>query len=64
MAVYEYVCKACDHRGEYEAKISERDQELPKVCPECMTPDCIERTFPTKTSFALKGGGWFDKGGY
>lgn len=62
MPTYEFRCEACDHRGEYSAKVDDREKELPKVCPECQTPERIIKVFPTKTTFSLKGQGWAKDG--
>ncbi|MFH1831162.1 MAG: zinc ribbon domain-containing protein [Pseudomonadota bacterium] len=56
MPIYEYNCKSCGKRFECMQKISE-----PPIapCPKCGgTADRII----SKTSFLLKGGGWYKDG--
>lgn len=59
MPKYEYVCEACDHEWEIEQKIT--DDKI-KVCPECGEEKA--KKLISKGSFALKGSGWFNSGGY
>ena len=57
MPVYTYDCVSC---GDIEVDQSIKDDKLTE-CPAC--GEHVERVI-TSTSFVLKGGGWFDKGGY
>lgn len=54
MPVYEYYCKACDHEWEREQRISE---DPIKSCPKCKARQA--RRMISRTSFVLKGGGWY-----
>tara|TARA_B100000424_G_scaffold271584_1_gene275030 strand:+ start:2334 stop:2516 length:183 start_codon:yes stop_codon:yes gene_type:complete len=60
MPTYNYKCKneKCNHKFEKFHKMS--DPKPP--CPECGTED-PERII-VKTTFVLKGSGWFNTGGY
>lgn len=60
MPTYDYACRACDHEFEFFKVRS--DEPLPDKCPECQS-DKIEKLISKKTTFILKGKGWFD-GGY
>jgi putative FmdB family regulatory protein len=56
MPLYEYRCGACGHTFELLQKVSER----PKIhCPLCRGK--LEKLI-SRTSFQLKGGGWFAQG--
>jgi putative FmdB family regulatory protein len=55
MPVYEYSCKACGHEFEREQRISE---EPIKKCPSCGALKA--RRLISRTSFVLKGGGWYN----
>ena len=54
MPLYEYVCKACDHEFEREQSISE---DPVKTCPKCKAQKA--KRLISRTSFVLKGGGWY-----
>jgi putative FmdB family regulatory protein len=54
MPVYEYICKACDHEFEREQRISDNPV---KKCPECGAMKA--KRLISRTSFVLKGGGWY-----
>lgn len=54
MPKYDYRCKACGHEFEAEQRIT---ADALKDCPQCSKPD-LERLI-SRTSFALKGGGWY-----
>jgi putative FmdB family regulatory protein len=54
MPVYEYECKGCGHQFEREQRIS--DPPLEK-CPSCGASKA--RRLISRTSFVLKGGGWY-----
>jgi len=54
MPVYEYQCKGCGHEFEREQRISDAPV---KKCPSCGAQKA--RRLISKTSFVLKGGGWY-----
>jgi putative FmdB family regulatory protein len=54
MPIYEYQCKACGHEFEREQRITE---DPIKKCPSCAAPQA--RRLISRTSFVLKGGGWY-----
>ena len=54
MPVYEYICKACDHEFERQQRISENPL---KKCPSCGAMKA--KRLISRTSFVLKGGGWY-----
>ncbi len=61
MPIYEYACKACDHRLEALQKMS--DDPLTE-CPECGKPEL--KKLVSAAGFRLKGSGWYEtdfKGG-
>lgn len=55
--LYEYECENCEATLEVEQKI--KDKPL-KECPECKE-EALKRVIG-KTSFILKGKGWFKDG--
>ena len=64
MAIYEYECGKCSHRFEVMQRMS--DEPL-KVCPKNECPKKRHgkgklKKLISKTSFALKGGGWAKDG--
>ena len=54
MPVYEYLCKGCGHEFEREQRISETQI---KKCPS--RGALKARRQISRTSFVLKGGGWY-----
>jgi putative FmdB family regulatory protein len=56
MPLYEYRCLKCGHQLEVLQKFSDRPL---RRCPEC--PGKLEKLI-SRTSFQLKGGGWYDQG--
>jgi len=54
MPVYEYLCKGCGHEFEREQRISEAPI---KKCPRCGALKARRQI--SRTSFVLKGGGWY-----
>jgi putative FmdB family regulatory protein len=54
MPTYEYFCEKCDREFEREQRIS--DPPL-KTCPECRSRKITKLI--SRTSFVLKGGGWY-----
>jgi len=57
MPIYTFKCKKC---GE-ETKKLQKYEDAPPACPKCEGE--TERA-PSKSSFVLKGPGWFNTGGY
>ncbi len=56
MPVYEYECSGCKKIFEIQQRIA--DAPL-AVCPECGAP---VRKMISRSSFQLKGGGWYSDG--
>jgi putative FmdB family regulatory protein len=54
MPTYEYACDACEHEFEREQRITEAPI---RTCPACGKPRA--RRLISRTSFVLKGGGWY-----
>lgn len=77
--IADYACKKCeiheetiDDNGNEVSTLhpfvfeyfSVNSQDVP-VCPQCgARGDDLEKQISTKTSFVLKGSGWYSKGGY
>lgn len=57
MPRYDYACQKCGHHFEAQQKISE---DPLKNCPNCHQ-DALERLV-SRTSFTLKGSGWYADG--
>lgn len=55
MPIYEYRCQKCGKELELLHKVSD---PAPTVCPECNAEGSLERLV-SRTSFQLKGGGWY-----
>ena len=55
MPIYEYKCPDCDH--EFEALQSFSEEPL-TICPEC-SGNKVSKLI-SRTSFMLKGGGWYN----
>lgn len=60
MPAYEYECSECKHAFEIEQRITEPALTF---CPQKPCQGFVRRLIP-RTSFTLKGGGWFRSGGY
>lgn len=60
MITYEYKCEGCQHTWDAKQKMS--DDPI-KDCPECKE-EKAKRLISGGTGFVLKGGGWFNSGGY
>lgn len=58
MPIYEYKCRGCGHTQEVITTLSERD--TPPPCSECGSSEL--RRLISRSSFALKGGGWYKDG--
>jgi putative FmdB family regulatory protein len=58
MPIYEYGCKHCDHTFEIWQKIKSRRK---RKCPECGQKNALNILLG-RTSFKLKGGGWYKDG--
>lgn len=56
MPLYEYRCQACGHETEVLQKVSDRPL---RRCPKCSGK--FEKLI-SRTSFQLKGGGWYAHG--
>jgi putative FmdB family regulatory protein len=56
MPLYEYRCKSCGHMFEVLQKFSDRTLRTCKLCH-----GQLEKLI-SRTSFQLKGGGWYDQG--
>jgi len=57
MPFYEYACEKCESEFEVEQRITE---DPLKSCPKCRSRR-IKRLI-SRTSFSLKGGGWYADG--
>jgi putative FmdB family regulatory protein len=57
MPLYEYACEKCESEFEIEQRITE---DPLKSCPKCRSRR-VKRLI-SRTSFALKGGGWYADG--
>lgn len=55
MPIYEYRCQKCGHQLEIMQKVSD---PAPEKCPSCGADTSLERLM-SRTSFQLKGGGWY-----
>lgn len=55
MPLYEYTCEAC---GAHVEKLQNRGAAAPEECPKCSGKGTLHRGI-SKTSFHLKGGGWY-----
>jgi putative FmdB family regulatory protein len=54
MPIYEYACGGCESEFEVEQRITE---DPVKACPRCRSRK-VKRLI-SRTSFVLKGGGWY-----
>ena len=54
MPIYEYACGKCEHEFEVEQRMT--DDPI-KTCPKCRSRKV--KKLISKTSFVLKGGGWY-----
>lgn len=63
MPIYEYACKNCNHEYETLTTSVKEAEALEKEikCPLCGSIE-KERAVPKKTSFQLKGKGWYRDG--
>ena len=55
MPIYEYACQRCEHQFELLQRISDDPVE---DCPECGATGAVKKLV-SRTSFILKGGGWY-----
>lgn len=58
MPIYEYVCESCLEAA-HEIHKPVREMDTPEACPTC---NGLMTRLISKTSFQLKGGGWFRDG--
>jgi len=58
MPIYLYRCSACESTHEVFAKMSD---PAPTRCESCGAEGSLQRQL-SRTSFALKGGGWYSEG--
>ena len=57
MPLYEYECSKCSHSWELIQRMSDAP---PKTCPECRSRKVGK--LMSRTSFVLKGSGWYADG--
>ena len=55
MPIYEYKCKACEHKFDKLQKISDEPLE---ICPDCGKPQLVKLV--SAAGFRLKGTGWYE----
>jgi putative FmdB family regulatory protein len=55
MPIYEYKCKACDHRLE---KIQRMSDDPLKICPQCNQSELTKLV--SASGFRLTGTGWYE----
>lgn len=55
MPIYEYVCGECGKRMDVLQKVNDPP---PEKCESCGATHSLSRV-PSRTSFVLKGGGWY-----
>ena len=58
MPLYEYLCRACGHKVEVLQKLG--DKPL-RDCEACHGKGKLDKMI-SRSSFQLKGGGWFSQG--
>lgn len=58
MPLFEYRCPKCKHQ--LEKLVSGKDRDKLPRCPKCKEPEM--QKLVSRSSFALKGGGWADDG--
>ncbi len=58
MPLYEYLCRNCGHKVEVLQKLNDPPQ---RNCGVCHAKGKLEKQI-SRTSFQLKGGGWFSQG--
>ena len=57
MPIYKFKCEACGYEFTVIKKMSDNDDVLCENCSSCLTNKVI-----AKSSFALKGNGWYKDG--
>ena len=55
MPIYEYGCQGCGHTFERLQKVSDEPID---ICPECAVEGSVKKLI-SRSSFVLKGGGWY-----
>ncbi len=58
MAIYDYACPVCQHEAEVEMPISQSKSTM--ECPNCKVFSFKRQV--SKSTFSLKGGGWYADG--
>jgi len=58
MPIYQYRCSACEALHEVIAKMSD---PAPERCESCQAEGTLQRQL-SRSSFSLKGGGWYSDG--
>ena len=60
MPIYEFMCLTCNDGVPMAYKMSMDESNVEEV--ECWVCGGVAKKVPSKTSFKLKGGGWYDSG--
>lgn len=55
MPIYEYRCKACEHKFD---KLQKMSDPVLTDCPDCGKPELIKLV--SAAGFRLKGSGWYE----
>ena len=55
MPIYEYKCRACEHKFD---KLQKLNDPPFTVCPDCGEPELVK--LDSAAGFRLKGTGWYD----
>ena len=61
MPIYRYRCSSCNVEFEKLMSITQKcNPDTIIICPNCNSEECY--SILSKTSFSLKGGGWYKDG--